>query len=136
MQKESNNNLVEIPITELLPYINVAFDGDEGLNIYHISDSDYANHTYNEIVKTAEILPLTCYKVGEYGFTVTSPGLLYSFGININHRDKKTLETWFFNLRNILGSFECVLHGKNKRAINHLVKQGMQIKEEAIVLTI
>jgi len=132
MQKE--DSFIEIPITELLPYIQTAFDADSELSTYHISDTDYANHTYNEILKTAEILPLTCYKVSEYGFTVTSPGLLYSFGINVNHRDKKTLETWFFNLRNILGSFEVVLHNKNSRAINHLIKQGMDIKEHLTVL--
>ncbi len=128
--------LEEIPLTDLFPYIQIAFDGDSHLHIYHISDSNYATHTYHEICKTAEILSLTCYKVGEYGFTVTSPGLLYSFGINVKHRDKKTLESWFFNLRNILGSFDCCLHAKNSRAINHLVKQGMEIKDEMIVLTI
>lgn len=125
----------EIPITELLPYIITAFDGDKDLPTYHISDTDYANHTYAEILKTAEILPLTCYKVGEYGFTVLAPKLLYSFGINVNYRDKKTLQDWYEKIKEIMPTFECVLHGKNNRAINHLVKQGMQIKEQMIILT-
>lgn len=128
--------LTEINITELLPYVQIAFEGDNFLPVYHISDSNYANHTYNEILKTSEILPLTCYKVGEFGFTVLAPGLLYSFGINVNHRDKKTLENWFISIKEILPTFECALHGKNSRAINHLLRQGMTIKEQVIVLTI
>ena len=125
----------EILITELLPFIQIAFEGDKDLPTYHISDGDYANHTYNQIIKTAEILPLKCYKVGDYGFTVLGPQLLYSFGINVNHRDKKTLENWFISIKEILPTFEVVLHGKNSRAINHLIKQGMEIKEQLIVLS-
>jgi len=126
----------EISITELLPFIQIAFEGDTDLPVYHISDTDYANHTYNEICKTAEIMPLTCYRVGDFGFTVLSDGLLYSFGINVGHRDKKTLKNWFLSIKNILPTFECVLHGKNSRAIKHLIRQGMQVKEQLIVLTI
>lgn len=126
--------LTEIPITELLPYIEIAFTGDGDLPQYHISAIDFAEHTYSEICKTAEILPITCYKVGEFGFTVTSPGLLYSFGININQRTPEILKNWYIEIQNLLGSFECVLHGKNNRAIRHLIKQGMTIKEQLIVL--
>lgn len=126
--------LIEITLTDLKKYIDIAFDGDTELPTYHISDSDYANHTYNEICKTAEILNLTYYKVGDFGFTVLAPKLLYSFGINVNYRDKKTLENWFAELKNIMPIFECVLHDKNSRAINHLIRQGMIIKEHLTLL--
>ena len=126
--------LEEIPLKKLYPFIVKAFEGDGDLGKYHIADRLYALHAYREIEKTAKILPLTYYRVGDFGFTVTSPGLLYSFGININHRDKETLKNWFAEITEILHTFEVVLHSKNQRAINHLVKQGMQIKEHLIVL--
>lgn len=128
--------LEQIELTDLLPYIKIAFEEDTELPVYHISDKDYAWHTYDQICKTSDILPITCYKVGEIGFTVLSPGLLYSFGINVNYRDEKTLKDWFYQIKNIMPTFECVLHGKNSRAISHLVKQGMQVKEQLTVLTI
>lgn len=127
--------LTEIQITDLLPYIKIAFEGDNDLPDYHISDMDYALHTYNEICKTAEILELSCYKVDEIGFTVLAPELLYSFGININHRNKENLVNWFGEIKKIMSKFECALHGKNSRAINHLVRQGMNIKEHLTVLS-
>ncbi len=127
--------LTEIPITELFPFIQIAFDGDVDLPKYHISDKDFAWHTYDEICKTAEMMPVRCYKVGDYGFTVTMPKLLYSFGININHRDKETLENWFSELKNIMPTFDCVLHNKNERGIRHLITQGMTIKEHLTVLS-
>ena len=127
--------LTPITIDELYVYIKIAFDGDTELPVYHISDSKFAWHTYEEIIKTAKILPLTYYKVGDFGFTVTSPGLLYSFGINVAHRDKETLQKWFAEIKDILITFDCALHGKNSRAILHLVKQGMRIKEHMTILT-
>jgi len=128
--------LIPVTLDELYAYIKIAFDGDNELPTYHISENKFAWHTYDEICKTAKILPLTYYKVGDFGFTVTSPGLLYSFGININHRDKETLQLWFAELKDILINFDCPLHGKNSRAILHLVRQGMRIKEHVTVLTI
>lgn len=128
--------LEEITIEELLPFIIKAFEGDTELPKYHISDRDFAWHTYDQIAKTSEILPLTFYKVCDFGFTVTSPGLLYSFGINVEYRTPELLKMWFDEIKNILGKFDCALHGKNNRAINHLIKQGMKVKEEAIILTI
>ena len=127
----------EIGLDELQGYVEIAFSGDIDLPTYHISnEANYAQHTYEQIVKTAEILPLRYYKVGEFGFTVLTDGLLYSFGINHAHRDKKTLELWFAEIKNILGRFDCVLHSKNSRAINHLVKQGMKITDYSTVLSI
>lgn len=126
--------LTEITLTELYPYIKIAFDGDMELPKYHISDKNYALHTYETIYEASNILSLTYYKVGEFGFTVLAPGLLYSFGIATAYRDKKTLENWFCEIKDIIPIFECVLHDKNSRAINHLIKQGMQIKEHLTVL--
>lgn len=126
--------LTEIHLTELLPYIEIAFDCDTELPKYHISQRDYAQHTYDQICHTATMLDLTCYKVGEFGFTVLAPMLLYSFGINVKHRDKKTLQGWFCEIKNIMPIFETVLHDKNSRAINHLIRQGMEIKEHLTVL--
>jgi len=124
----------EITKEEIFKYVQIAFDGDAELEKYHIADDDYAGHTYNEICKTAEMMPLKYYKVGECGFTVFAPGLLYSFGINIKFRDKETLKKWFDEIRNIMPKFECALHGRNSRAIKHLIKQGMEVKEQIIVL--
>lgn len=128
--------MTEITLDELFPYIQIAFDGDNDLYRYHISDSDFAQHTYDEICKTAAMIPLTYYKVGEYGFTVTSPGLLYSFGINHQYRTKEFLENWMGEIKNLLITFDCCLHSKNERAIAHLLKQGMKIKEYVTILTI
>jgi len=128
--------LEQITIEELLPLIIKAFEGDTELPKYHISDRDFAWHTYDAICKTAEILPLKYYKVCDFGFTVTSPGLLYSFGINIEYRTPELLKLWFDEIKEIMPKFECMLHGKNSRAIKHLIKQGMKVKEQAIILTI
>lgn len=126
--------LTQIHLSELLPYIEIAFDGDTELPKYHIAETDYAQHTYDQICETAKILDLTYYKYGDIGFTVLAPNLLYSFGINHKFRYKKNLENWFIQIKNIMPIFEVILHGKNSRAINHLIRQGMQIKEHLTVL--
>ena len=128
--------LTEIPIEELIKYILIAFEGDTELPTYHFAEKDFAWHTYDTICKTAEMMPLKCYKVGDFGFTVLAPGLLYSFGINIEYRTPDILKLWFSEILKIMPKFEVVLHGKNSRAINHLIKQGMEIKESLTVLTI
>jgi hypothetical protein len=126
--------MTEITLYELKKYIEIAFDNDKELSKYHISNKDFASHTYEEICKTAEILSLKYYKIGEYGFTVLAPKLLYSFGINKKFRDKETLKNWFIEIKNIMPIFDCALHGKNSRAINHLIQQGLKSKEQIIVL--
>jgi len=128
--------LTQIPVEELLPFILKAFDGDVELPKYHISDKDFAWHTFDEICKTSEMMPLVCYKVGDFGFTVLSTGLLYSFGINVEYRTPEILKLWFSEILKIMPKFECILHGKNNRAIDHLIKQGMTVKENLTLLTI
>lgn len=124
----------KINILDLKPFIARAFDGDHELIKWHISGEDLSKcieHTYKTILETSELLPLTCYKIHDYGYTILIENnkLIYSFGINILHRDAETLKEWFDNIKEILGIFDCILWSKNKRAITHLIKQGMFINE-------
>jgi len=134
--------LTEISSDKLLPFIDIAFSGDEDLfTQWHINSGTQQEcilHTYHTILDTEKLMPITCYHMGEIGYTVIIPDkhLLYSFGINKEHRNKETLKNWFDNIVNILGTFDCILWSKNKRAINHLLKQGMTIKNKIEVYTI
>lgn len=129
---------VEIDRAELQDAIEIAFGGDTGLlEKYHIKQGTLAecvDDTYNKICNAEANFPMEYYKVVldgiKIGYTAMSKkeSLLYSFGININYRNKKTLQLWFENVVNILGSFNCYIWTKNERAILHLVKQGMKIK--------
>jgi hypothetical protein len=128
----------EISINELKPYIAFAFMEDEDLfKKWHIVQGEpleCIEDTYNRIIDTIGHFYIECYRIVAneviIGYTVLCKeyGLLYSFGINKQFRDKETLKNWFAEIRNILGIFDCILWKKNERAINHLIKQGMTIK--------
>lgn len=127
-----------IDITELKPYIEIAFQDDiELFNKWHIVQGESLeciDDTYNRILDTIPYFDIACYKVllddVIIGYTVISidHGLLYSFGINKKYRTKEILKKWFAEIVKILGIFDCILWQKNQRAINHLIKQGMTIK--------
>lgn len=128
----------QVDIIDLKPYIEIAFQNDTELfSKWHIiQDVPLAciNDTYNRILDTVSYFDITCYKVLLYdviiGYTVICEehGLLYSFGINKQYRTKEVLKNWFAEIIKILGIFDCILWQKNERAINHLIKQGMTIK--------
>lgn len=128
--------LNKIDIFELKKYIGIAFREDKDLfTKWHIvsgTKDDCINDTYDVIVESQNHLNITCYAINQIGYTVLIEDrkILYSFGINIFYRRPGILRAWFTEIINILGSFECYLYPKNKRAINHLLKQGMIISDE------
>ena len=135
--------LEKISREELLPLIELAFLGDELLlQYFHISpgalhhcvqhthsliDPYYDNEDFKDHLQ-AYALKIIDSKTGmtgdAIGYTVVSrvPDAipqLYSFGININHRNKSTIGQWIQQLTEILGPcYFTQLWDCNTRAIN------------------
>lgn len=133
---------------QLYKGIGVSFYQDEELvSKYHIvedgSYEDCVNDTFNKIIEASKDLPLQWYLLRSddrevIGFCVLSKAynFLYSFGINKRHRTSYNLTTWFVGVAELLqNNFVCGLWAKNKRAIDFLCKNGMEIfkKEENII---
>ncbi len=128
----------EIGIDSLLIYIQKAFEGDEKLRTtYHIqfydSITDSAVHTYNRILELEHMseLPVNYYgvesegeKVG-YLVVIMLANVLYSFGLNIKHRNV-TNKINFLNFVNNLtkGNTTVYLYEKNIRAIEFLKRNN------------
>lgn len=131
---------------ELEAYVMAAFSGDQVLlNKYHIKPgqvTDCTLDTVDRIVDSSEKMRMSCYgfEIGtqKIGFVAMAPGLLYSFGLNINHRDSQTVGQWWKWIEQQLGGiFSSVMNKKNKPAIGFLKKQGMKVirkNEETIHL--
>lgn len=67
------------------------------------------------------------------GFIVLVPSLnlLYSFGLNVNHRKGEYLEYMFkFICSKLKNGFSCILYDYNTRAINWLKRCGMKEVED------
>ena len=128
----------EIGIDSLLVYISKAFQGDEKLRTtYHIKFFNHINDSaidsYNRILElehTSE-LPINYYGIesdGEkIGFIVVIgiANVLYSFGINIQHRSDIN-KVNFINFVNNLtkGNTTVYLYEKNTRAIEFLKRNN------------
>jgi hypothetical protein len=128
--------------------IGIAFHQDYDLiNQYHVVEKgtyeQCVDDTFNKIIEATEELPLEWYLLRSdnreiIGYCVVSKAynFLYSFGINKNHRTSYNLTTWFFGITELLqNNFVCGLWAKNKRAIDFLCRNGMEIfkKEENII---
>ena len=127
---ESKNHLYEA--------ILVAFLDDTLLiNKYHVNIGslvECVNDTYRKIMDADNIYPLEWYVVHDgietIGYCITSKtySFLYSFGINIKHRTSENMINWFENVKGLfIGSFTCGLWAKNDRAIDYLVRNGMNV---------
>src|SRR6185312_14058480 len=131
--------LEKIKIEELKDYVKLAFDGDAELLVsLHVSPGDLdhcVDHTMSFISANADFYKddIEFYKVMNdeepIGFTVIikneGPNELYSFGINILHREKELLQEWLRKVKELLGiPYAMVLWSKNTRAINFFEKNG------------
>lgn len=71
------------------------------------------------------------------GFYAWVPGLLISFGVNIEYRTKDVLtEVWDGILREMGDGFSVVLYTKNTRAIQWLERCGMRVFGENLTILI
>ena len=128
---------------ELPAYVEEAFKEDYDLVDYYDKNVNVKNVDdciANVIEKINQCYPdADIYGVEEYGckigYFVCDNDLLISFGININYRDKDTLEVFWAFIKNTIGqTFQCVLYSHNKRGINFLQKGGMKILFENITI--
>lgn len=135
--------LIPATLPQMHELVKLAFDGDtELLNLYHISPGTLDHcvvHTMNFIVENeaAYKQDMEFYSVRlngiKIGYTVVirnehEPNELYSFGININYRKSEILEKWMAEIKNMLGgSYFVALWGKNKRAINFMERNGLEV---------
>lgn len=135
--------LTKIKPEDIRPYIWLAFQDDEELltNI-HISPGTLdhcVDHTFESIKKEADFYKgdiafyiVSCNGV-HVGFTITinndpRPNELYSFGINIKHRNKDLLVGWLKAVSELLAySYYIVLWSKNDRAIQFFKRNGFSV---------
>lgn len=131
--------IIEIELSELEKYITVAFCGDhELISKYHFVNGklrDCVESTLRNITYTSKEYVLRYYAVFynslPIGFTVASvvSRLLYSFGINIMYRTREIIPEWLAFIKSILpNGITCILHDKNTRSINFLVRNGFKIE--------
>jgi hypothetical protein len=121
-----------------LTAMRAAFYDDQDLKIYHIKPSDdyeeMVLHSYENIGIVRGQLGADLYVVYKdeeiIGFTVIAvkAALLYSFGININHRNKYVLSQWLKICQNKLfdacGFVNVLLYSKNTRALGFFERNG------------
>ena len=127
-------NLKEIDIIELKECIKVAYEGDiDLLTTYHVDNfslDEAVNSTLQMIEITSHEIAIFSYAVcnesGVIGYLTIAKNNLYSFGINIKHRNKETLKMFWDKINETLKyGFICTLYPNNTRAINWLKKSGM-----------
>ncbi len=123
---------------KLLELIHNSYEGDNELfEKYHVEKGNAETltlKTMSMIEDAAEKMSLTYYKVlfnkKPIGYFVIADkmGLLYSFAINKKYRTKEVLINWFKSVKEVLGkAFTTVLYSNNTRAIDFLVKNGMEV---------
>lgn len=135
--------LQEIGIEQLRPLIAVAFSGDHALlENYHISPGTLdhcADNTFGMILENADFYKgdMQLFRIDKdnaaIGYTVVIkneklPNELYSFGINIAHRNRETLKKWLSEVEKILAKqYYIVLWSKNTRAIDFFAKNKFSV---------
>lgn len=116
------------------------FDDVKLINDYHVVNDDLddcVRDTYNKILSESNRTTLDWFNVFDdddklIGFLVISKAynVLYSFGLNINSREKYK-ERFFEEICKMFGGwFSCALWNKNKRAIRFLERMGMKEHEQ------
>lgn len=132
---------------KLLDLIKHSYEGDKDLfEKYHVIKGDaetLAIETMDMIDKAAGTFDLSYYKVifnkEPIGYFVTANNILYSFAINKKYRTKEILINWWKHIKMVLGkAFTVTLYENNERAINFLIKNGMEVfsKQGNLVLLI
>jgi hypothetical protein len=131
---------VKISRPQLTKLVQISFEGDKELvDTYHVRSGINlevcVNSTLHTIEDTSRLYDLKYFKVLKdskpIGFHVTGKDFLYSFGININWRKKDILIQWWnFICKELNNNFMCMLYIKNTRAINFLIRNGMEIINE------
>lgn len=140
--------LISIPVGEIAPHVRKAFEGDDNLlSTYHISPGDLdhcVDDTVRCIYENAEHYKedMVCYKVAldgdVIGYTImlideNNPCELYSFGINIEHRNAALLQEWIGKVKEKIGKvFFIILWNKNIRAIDFFKKN--EFKDQSFIL--
>lgn len=125
---------------ELYEAIVISFSNDYDLiKKYHVIEGtlvECVTDTYLKIREASEMYPMEWYKVLVKGRVVgycimcQTYSFLYSFGINMQYRNRMELEDFFSQVKKYFGQgFTCGLWAKNTRAIDFLIKNGMQIYE-------
>jgi hypothetical protein len=139
--------IFEIELYQIKRYVTIAFCGDHDLvHKYHIVNgrlTDCVESTVKQITITSKDYVLRYYALFynslPIGFTVISvvSKLLYSFGINIMYRKKEIIKEWFDFLKSMLSNgITCILHNKNTRTIDFLVRNGLKIESADNGLTV
>lgn len=108
------------------------FKDDEDLLKYFDPESnaknnhEAANEIYRKLIDFSK--RWNClFKMNEMGYVFYKTGLLISFCVKPEFRDKKNLNIFSNFIRSELGnSFSCYLYNVNTRAINFLEKMGMR----------
>lgn len=128
-------DLVEIGIEDLKEYIEVAYEGDDELmEKYHIKENitfkEAVDITWMIISETNSQVPMKHFGVlcdGEkVGYISVFENNLYSFGVNVKHRNGEVLkEFWDKITQQISSGFITMLYKNNTRAIKFLKRNGM-----------
>lgn len=132
---------------ELPIYVRIAYNEDyELFEKYHVNQfgiDEAVDSTVEMINNVSNQVDMRYFKVQyndeNIGYVTVFKNNLYSFGININYRTPKILNEFWEYIKVILGdSFICMLFPNNTRAINWLLKCGMDIvkdvEDNAVVL--
>jgi hypothetical protein len=136
--------LVFAPITNNLQLHNAiicAFKGDiELIEKYHVVGltlNKCVEDTYDKIIEAIHQYPLEMHQIvhnGEvigYSIICKAYSFLYSFAINIEHRNAKVVGAWFDKVcEQLQNNFTCALWAKNTRAIGFLLRNGLKIHEQ------
>ena len=138
--------LTKISPDQIKSFIEVAFRDDaELLEQYHISPGTLdhcVDHTCGFISENADFYKedIEFYAVDDFGFTIiirnaNNVNELYSFGKNINYRNKETLTAWLEEVEKLIGKpYYIVLWAKNTRAINFFEKNGFIVQRSSKLL--
>jgi hypothetical protein len=143
-------SLKNVNAEDLLYYIKIAFEGDLELKVYYDNAlrvrnlNNMCSDTYAKIVEYYEVFPsCEAYSVVKddegigYMFISKDPNRLISFGLNKEHRNGNNLKMFFKLIsKKLKHDFECILHTKNDRAINWLIKCGMDVDTKRQDITI
>jgi hypothetical protein len=135
------SNIIELH--ELKPYIEEAFLGDEELLGFYDKSvpvtrvQDICDNVFLKISSLLQPAMIRGIEIeGEkVGYIAFNPGILISFGLKKEYRDKEHLiQYWELIRKELNGDFQCALFGQNVRGISWLMTCGMDILFENITL--
>lgn len=129
----------KIGFDELKPLVELGFGDDQELmDRYQQLPTEFeetVQRNLDNILGISKLYALEYFKVywgnDVIGFTVLclETKLLCSFGINIKYRKKEILLSWIDTVNQRFdGEFCCLLWNQNKRAIEFLHRNGMEIQ--------